>query len=236
MFAPFFLAVSLLGPLSPQDQAAVETAKNVAVQVRADISDTFDASKDESICSGTIVGIDRFRNDIIVVTARHCVDGSADDVSITPTHVALENGAVLAVDKSYYSSAVDLGFIEASIPATAWRYDFPTAQFSDDEVQQGEGVFFYGMPAGTPWFLQFARGAQGPMFNSSPGANTDNGAGPLFALDCAACGPGDSGAGVFDNTGRLKGVLTMGRAQPEMVLYVPLAIVKFAYTTFLHTR
>ncbi|MDE2098142.1 MAG: trypsin-like peptidase domain-containing protein [Patescibacteria group bacterium] len=224
---------STLGPLTPREQGVVGAARRVAVEIKVDASSTFDAITDSAICSGTVVGFDEFRSDLIVLTARHCVNGDDEGVTIKPTHVTLENGDEFAVDKVYESKAADLAFIEAKAPRYFY-YTYPQAKFADDEVAQGEGVFFYGMPAGTPWALQFARGSQGPMFNSTP--DYSGSAAPLFAIDCPNCGPGDSGAAVFDENGRIKGVLVMGRQAPEMILYVPLAIVKIAYNTFLHTR
>jgi S1-C subfamily serine protease len=96
-----------------------------------------------------------------------------------------------------YASNVDLALVVFR-PWGSDDYDFaPLAA----EGAQGEPGVVVGDPYGSLWTV-----SRFTFLQTTPDA---------FLLDCATCGPGDSGGGVFDAGGRLIGILVQQRVEGQ---------------------
>jgi S1-C subfamily serine protease len=80
--------------------------------------------------------------------------------------------------------------------------DFPIAPAAIAPAVNGERVFVWGHTSEGLW--QLATGSVQQTNAQIPGAFD----GPRITIACAQCSHGDSGSGVFDEQGRLLGILT----------------------------
>jgi hypothetical protein len=72
-------------------------------------------------------------------------------------------------------------------------------------------------PSGLPGFGSIVGDPNGALWTTSPFRfleRTDD----TFVVECATCGPGDSGGGVFDASGRLAGILIRQRIDPANIV------------------
>jgi len=144
---------------------------------------------------------------LVVLTARHVIDG------VARPQVYVRNGAEPGIDFAafaresgargariiVYAKNVDLALV-AFRPDGDDDYAF-AALVAGDELGGARPGFVVGSPYGSLWTLSEFRVVDGT-------ANT-------FRLDCATCGPGDSGGGVFDASGRLLGILVEQRIEGD---------------------
>lgn len=167
-----------------------------------------------SYCSGVNIGRDVSNGDQIILTARHCVaetveyyDDEARVVTPTPTRVHYFNGTYGVVKSVAFSATDDIGLIRVHTPREV------TSVVFGPEVQRGDSYFAFGMPDGYQWSYADMVDMQGAMYSHAPKLWNET-----YAFACAACAPGLSGGGVFDNQGRLIGIVVAGDSSSTFVV------------------
>jgi hypothetical protein len=158
------------------------------------------------IGAGEIVGR-RPNGALLVLTARHVVENIAQ-----PRVYLREDTAPGASFASIWSRTrgriahVIAVASDADLALVSFRpqYDdaYAVATLADDGRPAGGDVI--GDPNGALW-------------TTSPFAFIES-ANDTYVVDCATCGPGDSGGGVFDDRGRLAGILVKQRIDPAKIV------------------
>jgi S1-C subfamily serine protease len=194
LFAPLFL-LAALQVITFTEVGSSELGSTVTVSGRCQ---DLCPSGSVSIGAGEIIGR-RSDGKLLVLTARHVIERATSLV------VFVRNGASPGIEFASfsriaagrratvvaYAANVDLALV-AFTPLHADQYNFApiAASWITNESQPGVIV---GDPNGSLWTVSsysFLRG----------NANT-------FELSCDTCGPGDSGGGVFDASGKLLGIV-----------------------------
>jgi S1-C subfamily serine protease len=143
-------------------------------------------SLDDGNCSGTLIGGTR------VVTAKHCIAGKKE-IAVT-----FWNGEKRAARAKWMAAAHDAGVIEFE-GAKAKVF----AAIDCSPMEWGEPFQWVGQPSMLQWNF-------GAGFVSQDGPVKDfrlMGDGDFVAVS-ANFNPGDSGAGLISNSGRIRGVVT----------------------------
>ena len=194
MFAPLFL-LAALQVITYTEVGSSELGSTVTVSGRCQ-----DAcpSGSLSIGAGEIIGR-RTDGRLLVLTARHVVDRASS------LAVFVRNGASPGIEfasfsRYYagrrativaYAANVDLALV-AFTPLRTDQYDFAPIAERGITTAFTPGVIV-GAPNGSLWTVSPYSFLQG---------NADT-----FELSCETCGPGDSGGGVFDASGKLLGIV-----------------------------
>lgn len=192
MLAPIALFAALLDDSHPTARELLETVTVTGHCV--------EVCPNGEMTLGAGVIVDR-RPDgtLVVLTARHVIEHS-----VAPS-VFVRDGAQPGVGYGWfareryarranviaYASNVDLALV-AFRPTTDDDYAFASLARGDAHSRPMSG-FVVGDPYGSLWTV-------------SRYTLLERGGGTML-LDCATCGPGDSGGGVFDATGGLLGIL-----------------------------
>lgn len=145
--------------------------------------------RSQAVGAGVIIAVSP---NVIVLTARHLAGRK---------NLALHtySGEDLRIVAEYEVADRDLALIVASGPCTGCE-----AAETADAVTIGEPIHVWGNPQGRPYTL--SAGSVVDLHPNLPGFATNG----RFALACDTCDVGDSGAGVFDQRGRLLGIVTEG--------------------------
>lgn len=205
------LFLCILNPLFAED--SVTKAQNSTVIVRATIDKVYDPesgmpsteSQYVGICSGFVIATNG--TDELIVTAKHCttgkdIEGLLGTVGVellTPTYVQFFDGDVGVVKAVSRSQSFDLAVL---LVHSNRRH--PKLALSN-HMRTAEKLFVFGMPLGIPWSYSTAVSMSG-ILRSPHEKPFDN----LVQIECPSCGGGDSGAGVFNTSGRIVGVLVAG--------------------------
>jgi S1-C subfamily serine protease len=147
--------------------------------------------KEADICAGVLVGRDA--DTLTIATAAHALAGPASALRILDV-TRLQYYRVLDVRTL---PEYDLAFIRVR---SYKEFTVPPVQFAD--AMSGEIVTVWGHPGTSFW-----QSAAGVVTNAHRFVQGESGS-ARATLSCDACGPGDAGAGVFDERGRLVGILT----------------------------
>lgn len=167
-------------------------------------------------CSAVQVAVnDAKATDLTLVTAGHCVHdtnenemGTSITVHPTLTHVQFFDGDLGKVESVTVFPKDDAAFIHVH---TQRSHPMPTIY--GNGPRRGEKMFVFGDPQSSAWSLQDAMSMQGPVFNGlyDPWKFT-------YAIECSACAPGDSGAGVWNAQGHLLGIVVAGDGQSTLIV------------------
>lgn len=144
----------------------------------------------ERIGAGVIVGRDAGR--LLVATAAHVLGSSSPDVQT-------DSGDVVAAAKIVRIPGYDLAIIE-TVP-----YEGIASVAVTGSPALGEGVHVWGHRLARDFVESGAS-----IVDLDP-VLPEGAANGRFAIACEACDHGDSGAGVFDDRGRLLGILEGAR-------------------------
>lgn len=142
---------------------------------------------------GAGVIIDSTRSSLLVVTAAHTLDFGG---TLT---VATVDGQVLGVTAVTRSKTQDLAVLRTAVPFGLFQ---PAKTGSIDDTAGPLRVI--GHVGGTLFVNSEAKLQS--LHARIPGDTSP----AIFAIDCATCGVGDSGGGVFDSSGTLLGIVTSG--------------------------
>jgi S1-C subfamily serine protease len=145
---------------------------------------------------GAGVVVSRSGSSLVVITAAHVVE----DGGLT---VTTSNGQVLNVTNIARLPGFDLAILTTS------SYFGPVREAKVGTPALGALVHVWGHRAAHP-YIESAGSISDldPLLPEGP-------ANGRFAIDCARCDHGDSGAGVFDASGRLVGILEGARMDQE---------------------
>ena len=150
------------------------------------------------ICAGVVVARDG--ETLTVATAAHALYGPVNALRILDeSRLGYYDVLDVRVLREY-----DLAFVHVRAHA-----NFPVAPVQFADAVPHELVEVWGHPGSAFW--QSSTGVVTNPRHLIPG---ESGL-PRAALQCDACGPGDAGAGVFDQQGRLVGILTSPRRSPD---------------------
>lgn len=201
--------------------AAISAAQVSTVIVFGNLSEeSFGYVHDEvdvPFCSGVDIG--RRGPYEMILTARHCVhrtrEDRADNMTPTPMRVKFNDGTRYLVMRYEYAPHDDIGVL--LIPATGRA----PAIFSTQPIERGGDYFVFGMPNGYPWSYVPATSMQGSQDSrvAEPWKTT-------ILVACPACGPGDSGGGLFDANGTLLGIAVANDGAVSAI--VPLTRIEYA--------
>ena len=184
-------ALVLAGAVQPALAFAGGDASSVAQHTRrstafvsARLSD-----RSEAVGAGVIIAV---APNVIVLTARHLA---------ARKNLALRtySGEQLRIVAEYEVADRDLALIVASGACTGCE-----AAETADAITVGEPIHVWGNPQGKRYVL--SSGTIADLRPKIPGFETNG----RFALACDTCDVGDSGGGVFDDRGRLLGIITEG--------------------------
>jgi hypothetical protein len=192
LLVPFSLVAALQ---QPQRSSAPELRATVTVTGQCEWNC---AAGSMTLGSGVIVGR-RPDGSLVVVTARHVIE------HVSTPQIYVRDGAEPGVDFASfarerdarratviaYADNVDLALV-AFRPRDQDDYGFAALAGEDGLAGTRPGVVV-GDPYGSLWIA-----SRFTVVSDNP---------TTFLLDCETCGPGDSGGGVFDATGRLLGIL-----------------------------
>lgn len=172
-----------------------------------------------SLCTAVILGVTDAKATVLTMaTARHCVRdtveadpfGGNDLLHIDLTRVQFFNGDEGRIEHIWSSPDDDLALITVHT-----KRSHPLETIRGHEVHRGERLFVFGGPDDMLWSLQNAMSLQGMQPpNFAPQYSRWY---RTFAIECAACGPGDSGAGVWNTQGHLVGILVAGNGTATFV-------------------
>ncbi|MDE2570983.1 MAG: trypsin-like peptidase domain-containing protein [bacterium] len=171
--------------------------------------------RDKDYCSGVVVS--QNGTQLVVATARHCTTFTHDGITLQsratvdakPTYVKFHDGDRGAVDRVVDSSTDDLALLYVTA-----HHAHPAAE-RETAVALDEQLYILGAPFGYPWTISEGYAAQGESENAalllrSAARHPDRAMDPRFKeglmLVCSGCGPGDSGAGAWNASGRLVGI------------------------------
>ena len=143
----------------------------------------------QAVGSGVILSV---APNVIVLTARHLA--ARKNLSLKTF-----SGETLRIVAEYEVADRDLALIVANGPCTGCE-----AAQTADIIKVGQPIHVWGNPEGRPYVL--SPGTIVDLRPAIPGFETNG----RFALACASCDVGDSGGGVFDDQGRLLGIITEG--------------------------
>jgi S1-C subfamily serine protease len=150
---------------------------------------------------GCAVIIEADRSTVTMLTAAH-------NLMIQRPSFVTAAGERLHIERTVAVGGHDLALVTASRP---WRrYD--VARIAVD-ARPGTRVSIWGPVGSEPFTLQ-----EGTVREMDPRV-TDAPAG-AFAIDCAACGHGDSGTGVFNAREELVGIVVAGYSAGQQRLFV----------------
>lgn len=136
------------------------------------------------------------------------VDRRGDVLTLaTAAHVVSQPGTLRILDASrqaYYDvlSTQLLPQYDLALVQIRAQDAFPVAPVEFAEPRAGQSVWVWGNTGEGLWQV-----ANGSVRNTSAEIPGIWGAARI-TIECAACAPGDSGSGVFDERGRLLGILT----------------------------
>lgn len=200
------LLVSLLSGFTPFGSAApLHISENATAVLWADTVANGQDVGDQDYCSA--VQVSGTGNLLTLVTAGHCLstdetENLGDDkihIHRGPTRVQFFDGQEGRVVTSQTSKYDDIGFITVHV---ARRHPF-IASFGNLPYR-GEHLSVFGDPNGNLWSFQQADSTQGAVFYGlDPWKYT-------YPIECVSCGPGDSGAGVWNDAGHLLGIVVAG--------------------------
>jgi hypothetical protein len=157
------------------------------------------------IGAGEIVG-HRPDGTMLVVTARHVVENiSRPRVYLQADHESGTSFTSIWQSRGRVARIVEIAS-DADLALVSFRpttYDaFAVATLAADD-RPGDGDVI-GDPNGALW-------------TTSPFAFVER-SDDTYVVDCATCGPGDSGGGVFNDRGRLAGILIRQRVDPTRIV------------------
>jgi hypothetical protein len=188
------IAVAVLafaGVVLPAVAVASGDAANVADHTRrstayvaARVSD-----RSEAVGAGVIIAVSP---NVIVLTARHLA--ARKNLSLRTFA-----GEQLRIVAEYEVADRDLALIVATGACTGCE-----AAETADAITVGEPIHVWGNPQGRRYVM--SPGTVADLRPTIPGYETNG----RFALACDSCDVGDSGGGVFDERGRLLGIITEG--------------------------
>jgi hypothetical protein len=147
------------------------------------------SDRSEAVGAGVIIAVSP---NVIVLTARHLA---------ARKNLALRtySGEQLRIVAEYEVADRDLALIVATGACTGCE-----AAETADAITVGEAIHVWGNPQGKRYVL--SAGTIADLRPKIPGFETNG----RFALACETCDVGDSGGGVFDDRGRLLGIITEG--------------------------
>lgn len=202
--------ISVFGGSSAQANPAVVKMLNANVYIVG-------GSGDQAFtCSGTLIAPEE------VLTAFHCIgNGKATvDSSERPPlalplglEVIASGGQVFAVDKVHGHRGYDLAILH--LPR-AVQYPAQVAQFDPNPLTAGDPIWVIGNPVGEGWvaFHGYVAKEAHDKFGEGGGCGTpvgQTGNEPHYALFLdARVWPGNSGGGLYDENGYLRGVVVAG--------------------------
>lgn len=145
--------------------------------------------RSEAVGAGVMIAV---TPNVIVMTARHL----AARKNLT---LRTWSGEMLRILAEYEVADRDVALIVASGPCTGCE-----AAETSDSISYGEAIHVWGNPQGKRYVVSLGRVVD--LQPTIPGFATNG----RFALACDTCDVGDSGGGVFDERGRLLGIITEG--------------------------
>ncbi len=205
------LAIALLWP-SVGSASALSKAENSSVYLNFDVHfKSLMEQEDGTIseewkmdipgCSGYI-GYSKGATSVIV-TARHCF--APEPITFLGIPVA----TVEAFPKKVHFFDGDIGTVVSHTESADYDLSIVTVQsrrhhpyaFVSEHFKRADGLFVFGMPNGHFWSYSPATAMQGSATYTNPDWPH------AYGMDCSSCAPGDSGAGVWDKSGRVVGIL-----------------------------
>jgi hypothetical protein len=217
-----------------QINAAMEQSVELHGNLVGSSSMDVEGEGDIDYCSGSVLKVSG--SFITIATARHCVTRIIEQsmfgsviIDVQPLYVVFADGShglimpgtVLAAAKD------DVGYL--TVLKTDNHVYHPVSP-SFRNVTRGQKLFLIGDAEAQGWVYSegyFTRAGDAPR----PGV-VDNLSGEQssYTFICTACGPGDSGGGVFDNaTGQYLGLMTAGGM--DMDFLIPANVVVRDYPT-----
>ncbi|MFO0774507.1 MAG: S1C family serine protease [Nitrospiraceae bacterium] len=199
-----FCAASFDPTLSPRtaqaatagfDAAAIERSKQATLGVLQSGEDlTSPPSKTHFTMRGTAVHL----GDGYLVTARHVVERDEEGRKVVPKEVTIMTSRMEEASAQLVGGSAFLDVVLYRLPADL-AARLAATSFADSEAPPGQEVYTIGYPMG--WGPAMMYGRVGNPNTFLPTADTR-----LVQLDLGACA-GNSGGGVFDDTGRLIGLM-----------------------------
>lgn len=166
------------------DANAAQHSKHSTALITARVNE-----RSEAVGAGVIIAV---TPNVIVMTARHLV--AQKNLTLRTW-----SGEMLRILAEYEVADRDVALIVASGPCTGCE-----AAETSDSISYGEAVHVWGNPQGKRYVVSPGRVVD--LQPAIPGFATNG----RFALACDTCDVGDSGGGVFDERGRLLGIITEG--------------------------
>lgn len=187
-------------------------ASTVTLDMYVDVSYNGSTQIVPAQCTAVLVGAgDNKYTEFGALTASHCVNPHAEMTSdggtvyITPEEQTITASFFDGDTGVYEGQALNFGSRDdiAYIVIHSNRQHRTFARPSFTNVTRGEHLDVFGDPPAGEWLLQQAYATDGTteMSDSAYPMWTH-----AYMVECAACGPGDSGAGVWDDQGRLAGI------------------------------
>lgn len=160
--------------------------------------------------SGTLIGDNK------ILTAGHVYDGSKEILATFP------NGDVLPVKRLWRSDVADLAILEVEYPR-----GYRGAKIDCDPVRAGDEIWVVGGPRGNPFHVRWAVthgyvSTLGLLIDPKLLEEEPDFA-PLIALDVSGW-KGNSGGPVFNDNGKVVGILTAGMVAGGMFGGGPIGI------------
>ena len=225
------LAVNAATPT--QINAAMEQTVEVHGNVVASSTVDMEGRADVDYCSGAIFRVSGSL--ITIATARHCVSQDVETsffgtitIDVQPLYVVFADGSHGAVLPGTVTASAknDVGYF--TVLKTDLRTYHPV-RVSTAPVVRGQRLFMLGDAEGQGWVYSegYSTRASDPvrqgLLDNLPGEQT------VRTFVCTGCGPGDSGAGIFDEkTGAYLGLMTAGGSDTDF--FIPSTIVERDYS------
>ena len=200
-------------------RAAIEKAESSSVEVLSTVTvhwnrgGLISGGKDatyhrELTCSGFVVESDGPISKI--ATARHCTEDepiSFFGVTLGVYHMVIHDTVFYDGDDGIVTGVYVYPDADVAILTVVSNHPHPALRIANGDLYRGEHLFVFGNPDGMPWTYSDAIATRGNDMLTPAQAGFDYHFANTKFIDCGSCYFGDSGGGVYDDAGRIEGML-----------------------------